>query len=306
MFGKTTSVLAATGRYWSQHKILQLSAALAYYSIFSIAPLLIISIAIAGWIFGADAVQGRLDEQLRGYVGQSSAETLQSMVESGYKPGQGGWAAAVGIVALFLGASGVFGQLKDALNVIWDAPPSKVSGIGSFFRDRVVSFGMVLVIGFLMLISLALTTVAAAAWEVLTVYLPLSKFLLSATGFFISAWITTTLFALLFKWLPNVSIRWPYAWAGGAFTAVLFEIGKMLLGIYLGREGTTSSYGAAGAVILILLWIYYTSVILFTGACFTRAYRDQAIAKRIDKMHTPEAPARREPEEEIETFYLHH
>jgi membrane protein len=294
MFRTTTRLLTATGRHWSQYKVLQLSAALAYYSIFSIAPLLIITVAIAGWIFGADAVRGQLDDQLRGFVGQSSAETLQSMIQSAYKPGQGGWAAVVGIAALILGASGVFAQLKDALNAIWDAPPSKVSGIVSFLRDRVVSFGMVLVIGFLMLISLALTAVVAASWDLLSVYLPLSKVLLSIVGFLISAGITATLFALIFKWLPDVPIRWPHAWTGGVFTAVLFEVGKVLLGIYLGREGTASSYGAAGAVILILLWIYYTSVIVFTGACFTRARRDQAAAARVREIHTPNFASRRE------------
>lgn len=268
-------LLRATARQWSGHKVMQLAAALAYYSIFSIAPLLVVIIALVGWIFGPEAVRGQLDEQLRGSMGQPAAETVQSMVQSAYKPGQGIWATVVGLAALLLGASGVFAQLKDALNTIWNAPAQSGSGVAVFFRDRLVSFGMVLVIGFLMLTSLLLTTVIAAAWEIISGYLPLSKFFLSAAGFIVSAGIIAALFALIFRWLPDVPVRWRHAWIGGAFTAVLFEIGKLLLGVYLGREGTASSYGAAGAVVLILLWIYYTSIILLTGACFTRAFSDR-------------------------------
>lgn len=268
-------LLRATARLWTEHKVMQLAAALAYYSIFSIAPLLVVIIALVGWIFGPEAVRGQLDEQLRGSMGQPAAETVQSMVQSAYKPGQGIWATVVGLAALLLGASGVFAQLKDALNTIWNAPAQSGSGVAVFFRDRLVSFGMVLVIGFLMLTSLLLTTVIAAAWEIISGYLPLSKFFLSAAGFIVSAGIIAALFALIFRWLPDVPVRWRHAWIGGAFTAVLFEIGKLLLGVYLGREGTASSYGAAGAVVLILLWIYYTSIILLTGACFTRAFSDR-------------------------------
>jgi len=265
-------VLRETGRRWSEHKVLQLSAALAYYSIFSIAPLIVITVAIAGWWLGPDAVRGQLDDQLRGTMGASAAETVQSMVESAYHPGQGIWAAMLGLVTLLLGASGVFTQLKDALNTIWQAPAPTRSGLSVFVRDRLVSFGMVLAIGFLMLTSLLLTAAVAAAWNLVALYLPLPKVLLGMVGFLVSAGISASLFTLIFKWLPDVRILWREAWVGGAFTAVLFEVGKILLGIYLGRESTTSSYGAAGAVVLILLWVYYTSVILLTGACFTHAF----------------------------------
>ena len=267
-------LLRETARQWSDHKIMQLAAALAYYSIFSIAPLLVVVIALVGWIFGPEAVRGQLDEQLRGSMGQSAAETVQSMVQSTYRPGQGIWATVIGVATLLLGASGVFAQLKDALNSIWDVPAPPGSGVMAFVRDRLVSFGMVLVIGFLMLTSLLLTTAIAAMWELISVWLPLSKFFLSAAGFVVSAGIIASLFACIFKWLPDLPMPWSHAWIGGAFTALLFEIGKLLLGIYLGREGTESSYGAAGAVVLILLWVYYTSIILLTGACFTRAFRD--------------------------------
>ncbi|HYR58326.1 MAG TPA: YihY/virulence factor BrkB family protein [Chthoniobacteraceae bacterium] len=269
------SLLRSTARQWSEHKILRLSAALAYYSIFSIAPLLVIVIALTGWLFGPDAVRGQLEQQLRASMGRAAAETVQSMVQSAYKPGQGAWAALIGLITLLAGASGVFGQLKDALNTIWDARPRPGSGVLAFVRDQFVSFGMVLVIGFLMLTSLILTTATAAAWDLISAYLPVSKFLLSAAGFVISATIIATLFALIFKWLPDAPVRWRETWIGAGVTAALFEIGKLLLGIYLGRASAASSYGAAGAVVLILLWVYYTSVILLSGACFTRACHDE-------------------------------
>jgi membrane protein len=272
------SLLRGTAREWAKHNVLQLAAALSYYSIFSIAPLLVIVIALVGWFFGPEAVRGQLDEQLRGIMGRPAAETVQSMVQSAYKPGRGVWATVIGISALLIGASGVFAQLKDALNAIWNAPPQTGSGVAAFLRDRLVSFGMVLVIGFLMLMSLVLTTTIAAAWNVISAWLPLSKFLLGVMGLVVSAGIITTLFAFIFKWLPDVPIRWRHVWLGAAFTAVLFEIGKLLLGIYLARESATSTYGAAGAVVLILLWVYYTAIILLTGACFTRSYRDRAAA----------------------------
>lgn len=266
------ATLREAGRRWSEHKVLQLSAALAYYSIFSIAPLIVITVAIAGWWLGPDAVRGQLDDQLRGTMGSSAAETVQSMVESAYRPGQSMWAGVIGVATLLLGASGVFGQLKDALNTIWNAPPPTRTGFSALLRDRLLSFGMVLVIGFLMLTSLLLTTAVAAAWNFIALYLPLPKVFLAIIGFLVSAGLSASLFTLIFKWLPDIHIRWREAWIGGAFTSVLFEAGKILLGIYLGRESTASSYGAAGAVVLILLWVYYTSVILLTGACFTRAF----------------------------------
>ena len=251
---------------------MQLAAALAYYSIFSIAPLLVIAVAIAGAVFGPDAVRGQLDVQLRGLMGRVGAEAIQSMVQSAYQPGKGIWAAVVGGAVLLLGASGVFGQLKEALNAIWEAVPPKVSGTVGFVRERVVSFSMVLVLGFLMLSSLLLTTVVAATWDWLTIYLPLSKYLLSAVGVLVSGGITATLFALIFKWLPDTKVQWREAWVGAAATAILFELGKTFLAVYLGRQGASSSYGAAGAVVIVLLWVYYTAIILLTGACFTAAY----------------------------------
>lgn len=266
------SLLKATGAAWSQDKVLRLSAALAYYAIFSIAPLLVIAIGIAGWVFGPDAVRGQLEDQLRGAMGPVAAESIQSMIKSASHRADSAWATILGFLILFVGAAGVFAQLKDALNTIWGVRAQSSGGLWRFLREQLLSFSMVLVIGFLLLASLALTTALAAAGKYVGDLLPIHPFILALLGFLVSLGLVTTLFALIFKVLPDVSIEWRNVWVGAFATAVMFEIGKSLLAVYLGRESTASSYGAASSVILILLWVYYTSVILFSGAEFTRAH----------------------------------
>jgi membrane protein len=284
-FGKSATtgnslvdLLKETAHQWSRHKIFQLSAALAYYSIFSLAPLLVIAVAVAGWALGPDAVTGQLRDQLQGMMGPKAAETVQSMVQNAYQPGKGTWATVIGVVALVLGASTVFGQLKDALNTIWDVSTPEHSGILAFIRDRSVSFGFVLVVGFLLLASLLLTALVAGAWEFLSSWVPLPKGLLTVAGILVSMGVNACLFATIYRWLPDLHIEWKHAWKGAFFTAALFELGKVGLAVYLGRQSASSTYGAAGAVILVLLWIYYTSAIFLTGATFTRACRDKCAA----------------------------
>lgn len=259
---------------WMEDKALRLSAALAYYSIFSIAPLLVITIGIAGLVLGEEAVTGELYGGLRSYVGAQSAAAIQSMVESASKPSQGIIATVAGFVMLLLGASGVFGELKDALNTIWGVTPKPGRGVLAMVRGKFLNFGMVLVIGFLLLVSLVLSTAIAGLNDRLESALPLPAFVWSALAFVISLGLVTTLFAMIFKVLPDARIRWRHVWFGALITALLFEIGKTGLGWYLGREGAASAYGAAGAVVLLLLWIYYTSCILFFGAEFTQVYAE--------------------------------
>lgn len=257
---------------WLEDKALRLSAAVAYYSIFSIAPLLILSISLAGAVFGEEAVRGHLERELVFYVGAPTAEAVQSMVKSAALSEQGFLAAVLGFVTLFLGATGVFGQLKDALNTIWEVriKPGKVWL--QILRERMVSFGMVLVIGFLLLTSLLLTTLLAALNNYLERMMPLPGFLWTAFAMVVSFGLETVLFALIFKILPDALIKWRSVWIGALFTAGLFEVGKWGLSLYLGRESTLSSYGAAGAVVLLLLWVYYNACILFFGAEFTQVY----------------------------------
>lgn len=265
-------LLKSTFDNWMEDNALRLSAALAYYSIFSIAPLLVIAVSVAGLVLGGDAVQGQLDNQLKAYIGPQAADGVQTLVQSASKPSEGWTGALIGFVTLLVGASGVFGQLKDALNTIWEVKPKPGGGIMNFVRDRLMNFGMVLVIGFLLLTSLMLTTAIAALDGYIEQLVGIPPFLGSLLGFVISFSVVTTLFAFIFKVLPDARVEWRNVWMGAIVTALLFETGKFGLSFYLGRESTTSSFGAAGSVVLVLLWVYYASCILLFGAEFTRVY----------------------------------
>ena len=265
-------LLKATFDDWMEDNALRLSAALAYYSVFSIAPLLIIAISIAGLVLGEEAVRGQLYHQLGAYVGPQAAASVQSMVQSASKPSDGWMGAVVGFATLLLGAAGFFAQLKDALNTIWEVQAKGGAGIWGFVRARLLNFGMVLVIGFLLLTTLLLTTALAALSGYFESVVGMPAFLGAVLGFAISFAVVTMLFALIFKVLPDAQIAWRNVWIGAAVTALLFELGKFGLSFYLGRESTASSFGAAGAVVLLLLWVYYASCILLFGAEFTQVY----------------------------------
>lgn len=269
-------ILRDTYTDWMEDNALRLSAALAYYSVFSIAPLLVIAVGIAGLVLGEEAVRGQLDDQLKAYLGAQAAQGVQGMVKSAAKPAESVVSAIVGFATLLLGASGVFGQLKDALNTIWEVKAKPSSGIVSFIRDRLLNFGMVLVIGFLLLTSLLLSTVLAAATKYVGEIVQIQAVLGAVLGSAVSIGLATVLFALIFKVLPDAKILWQDVWHGAVVTAVLFEIGKFALGFYLGRESTASSFGAAGSVVLLLLWVYYASCILLFGAEFTQVYAKAA------------------------------
>ncbi len=269
---RTYKLLKGTVDAWMDDNALRLSAALAYYSIFSIAPLLIIAISIAGLVLGDDAVRGHLEVELRSYVGAQAAEAVQTMVKSASKPADGWIGATVGFLTLMLGASGVFAQLKDALNTIWEVKELGGFGVWSFLRTRLLNFGMVLVIGFLLLTSLMLNTALAALSGYLKQWIGLPPVAGMLIGSLASLVVVTLLFAFIFKVLPDAEIKWRNVWIGAGVTALLFELGKFGLGFYLGRASTASSYGAAGSVVLLLLWVYYASAILLFGAEFTRIY----------------------------------
>ena len=279
---KVFQLLKSTVEAWVEDRALRLSAALAFYSAFSIAPLLVIALGIAGLVLGEDAVRGHLDTQLSSYVGPQAAAGMQAMVQSAAKPADSWTGAIIGFVTLLIGASGVFGQLKDALNTIWEVEPKGSSTIMIWIKERLWSFSMVLVIGFLLLVSLALTTILTTFAGYFERWAGLSPFIGSGIGFLVSAIIATFLFAFIFKVLPDAEIAWRHVWIGAAVTAVLFEIGKFGLSYYLGRESTASSFGAAGSVVVVLLWVYYASCILFFGAEFTQVY-----AKATDRWVPP-------------------
>jgi membrane protein len=266
---------------WVEDNASRLSAALAYYSIFSIAPLLLITVGITGLVLGQDAVNGQLYGELKSYVGTDSAEMVQSMVQSVAKPAQGMLATTLGFFTLVLGASGVFAQLKDALNTIWKVKPKRGNGFMALLRGRLLNFGMVLVFGFLLLVSLLLSTAIAALNQRIDDFLTFPAVVWAAVAFLISLSVVTLLFAMIFKVLPDAKIAWRDVWIGAIITALLFEIGKMGLSWYLGLESTASIFGAAGSVVLLLLWVYYTSSILFFGAEFTQVYA-QANGRTIE------------------------
>lgn len=257
---------------WQTDGALDLGAALAYYAIFSLAPLLLIVIGVAGLVWGREAVQGQLMGQLQGLVGEQGGQAIQTMIANAGKHGSGVLATIVGVVTILFGATGVFVQLQTSLDHIWNVEPKPGGGIWGFVRTRILSFGMVLGIGFLLLVSLVVTTAVSAVGAWATGLLPAAKVLLEGATFMVTLALITLLFAMIFKVLPDARIDWRDVWIGAAVTALLFTIGKFLIGFYLAKSSVASTYGAAGSLVIVLLWIYYSSQILFLGAEFTKVY----------------------------------
>lgn len=268
-------LLRATASEWSVDKAPRLGAALAFYSVLSIAPLLLIAIAVAALIFGEEAASGQLVAKLQEMLGKEGAEAIQDMLKNARKPGAGPIAALVGFGTLLFAASGVFGQLQDAMNTIWEVQPKPGRGVWGFVKDRFFSFTMVLGTGFLLLTSLILSTTVAATFEVVGRVSPALKSLSAVGDAVVSAVVVILLFALIFKVLPDAKVAWHDVWVGAGLTTFLFLIGKALIGAYLGRSSYGSAYGAAGSLVVLLVWIYYSSQILFFGAEFTKTYANQ-------------------------------
>jgi membrane protein len=261
-----------TFREFNEDKVPRLGAALAYYTVFSLAPLLLIAIAIAGLAFGREAAQGQLFGQLRGMLGDSSAKMVQEMVASAGRPKSGTIATIAGVITVIFGAAGVFGQLKDALNTIWDVEPRKNAGVLGMIRDRFLSAAMVFGIGFLLLVSLIIDAAISALGTYAGNHLPGGETIWQLLQNVVAFGVVTVLFAMIFRILPDLKIEWRDVWFGAALTSVLFLIGKIALGIYFGRSAIGSSYGAAGSLVLVLLWVYYSAQILLFGAELTQVY----------------------------------
>ncbi len=273
--GAIWGLLKETVSEWSEDRVPRLGAALAYYTGFSLAPLLLIMISIAGLVFGREAVQGQIVEQLRGLVGNEGAEAIQGMMQSAARPRTGAFAAAISVATLLFGASGVFGALQDSLNTIWEVTPKPGRGVLGLIKDRFISFTMVLGMGFLLLVALFVSAALVALGTFLGGILPAPEFVLQAINLVVSFAVITLLFAMIYKVLPDVEIRWGDVWIGAAFTALLFILGKFALGLYLGKSSMSSAYGAAGSLIVVLLWVYYSAQILFFGAEFTQVYANR-------------------------------
>jgi len=265
-------LLKETYAQWSTAKPFQLAAALAYYTLFSLAPLLLIAIAIAGLVFGHDATEHQLLTTFQGVMGPQGAQAVEGLLRSASTPASGIVATGIGIVTLLIGAGGVVGQLQEALNTIWEVEAKAESGVWGVLRARFVSFALVLGVGFLLLVSLLVSAVLAAMMQVMQGVLPGGEGLWQGIEFLVSVGLITLLFALIYKVLPDVEIPWRDVWIGAGMTAVLFTMGKFLLGLYLGRKGVTSPYGAAGSLVLVLLWVYYSGLIFLFGAAFTKVH----------------------------------
>ncbi|HTE53983.1 MAG TPA: YihY/virulence factor BrkB family protein [Kofleriaceae bacterium] len=257
---------------WIDDKASRLAAALAYYTLFSLAPLLIIAIGIAGLVFGEDAARGQVMVQLRGLIGERGAAFLQDLLVASRGTSHGIAATVIGLVVLLFGAAGVFGQLQDALNTIWEVKSRPGRGWRGILQDRFLSFAMVLGTGFLLLVSLTASAAFAAIGTYLSGVLPIPAAALEAVNFGVSFALTAFLFALIFKIVPDAKIAWRDVWIGAGLTAFLFSIGKLLIGIYLGKSSVASTFGAAASPVVLMVWIYYSAQILFLGAEFTQVY----------------------------------
>lgn len=261
---------------WNEDNVPRLGASLAYYTALSLAPLLLVVVAVAGLAFGKQAVQGELVWQIKDMVGEQGAKVIQDLIQAAHKQSSGIVATIIGLVTLFFGASSVVMELSDALNTIWHVPRNaNQTGLTSMFRymkQRFVSFAMVLGVGFLLLVSLLVNAALSAAGRFFDQLLPVPEYVLHAVNLTLSFLVITFLFALIYKVLPDVRLKWSDVAVGAAVTSLLFTLGKFLLGLYLGKSTIASAYGAAGSFIIVLVWVYYSAQIFFLGAEFTRIY----------------------------------
>ncbi len=265
-------LLRETVSAWVDDRAPSMGAALAYYTMFSIAPLLLIVISVAGLVFGADAARGEITAQLRGLIGEAGAQMVEGLVESADRPAQGLLSTLVGAALLAVGATTVFAELQDALDRIWRAPQRAAGGLWALLRARLLSLGLILGMGFLTMVSLLLSAALSAlgkwwgAW--FGHWLQLAEWLNQAIAFAL----VTAMFAMIYKLMPRARVAWADVWLGAAVTALLFTVGKFLIGLYLGRSGLGSVFGAAGSLVVLMVWVYYSAQVFLLGAEFTWAY----------------------------------
>jgi membrane protein len=282
---------------WRDDNAPRLGAALAYYAVFSLAPLLLIAIAIAGLVFGEEAARGQVVQEIQGLLGEDGAQLVEAAVENARKPSQGVLATVLGLAGLLFGASGAFGELKSALNTIWEVEPKKGGGLKGLIKDRLLSFAMVLVIGFLLLVSLIVSAALSAVGNGLKGFVPSGLPVLQLINVVVSLAVITALFAMLYKYVPDTQVEWRDVWVGAAMTSVLFTAGKFAIGAYLGSRNVGSAYGAAGSLVIVLVWVYYAAQILFFGAELTQVYATRH-GSRIGASREPGRPREHQAEKE--------
>lgn len=268
-------LLTESFKEWRDDNASRLAAALSYYTIFSLPPLLVISLAIAGRFYDRQAAQEQLLIQAGQLIGQSGSEAIGQILENASDPTLGSLAAVISVAVLLFGASGVFNELQASLNQIWEIEPKPSRGLIGTIKDRLFSFGLVLGIGFVLLVSLIFSTILAGVSEYVFDTVPAIVSAARVINFIVSFGVYTVLFALIFKIIPDVQIQWRDVWLGAGATALLFSVGKWAISVYLGQSAPASAYGAAGSLIILLLWVYYSAQILFFGAEFTQVYANR-------------------------------
>jgi membrane protein len=276
---------------WWEHEAARLAAALSYYTAFAVAPLLVLVIAIVGLVFGEDAVRGHLERELSSLIGDQAAPLIQGMIAQAGDKENASWASVVGILGLLVGATGVFVELQNALNTMWEVEPKPGRGIRGILATRAMGFAMVLGIGFLLLVSLAVSAAVAALTDSIATFVG-DEGLVAHTLTFLGSFVTITLlFAMIFKYLPDAEIRWRDVWVGAMASSLLFSIGKWAIGLYLGRSALASTYGAAAALAVFLVWIYYSAQIVLLGAEFTQVYARRFGGRVVPSPHAVRAGA---------------
>lgn len=269
-------IIKQAGMSFMDDRGLKLSAALAYYTVFSIAPLLVLVISLLGIFLGEEAIQGQIVGQINGLVGNDAAKQIQDMIKSSSLSGKSSTALLISIGTLLVGATSVFVEIQDSINLIWRVKPKPEKGWLKLLKDRLLSSSLVVSIGFLLLVSFVVNGILLALGDQLTRWLPgLSVYLISTLNFLVSTAVIAVLFGVIFKVLPDVKIGWRDVRGGALFTALLFALGRYGIGFYIETTGTSSTYGAAGSLIVLLTWLYYTAAILYFGAEFTQAYANQ-------------------------------
>jgi len=265
-------ILSDTLSAWIKHNASSLGAALSFYTLFSIAPILVIAMAVAGSIFGPHVAEAHVLDQMRALLGEAGAAAMQSLLSSAHQSGLKGVAAALGVVTLLVGATSVFGELQNTLDYIWKSPQKDSVVWWRILRSRILSVGLILGVGFLLMVSLLFSAALAALGAWFGSFMAQWRVILPALDLVLSLGLTTVLFAMIYKYVPREQIAWGDVWIGGLVTACLFSAGKLLIGLYLGRSSLSSAYGAAGSIMVLLLWIYYSAQIFLLGAEFTHVF----------------------------------
>jgi membrane protein len=280
-------MLQETYSHWSEDEAPRLGASLAFYTLLSLSPLLIVVIGIVGAVFGRSTAQAQLLDQLQSLIGPDGAAAVRMILQSAQDKSSGIAAGAVGFLILLFGASGVFTELRAALNRIWHVQPNSSGVLTSMLWQRIFSFGLVLAVGFLLLVSLVISAAIEAADKFARGMFPFPPMMFEIANSLVSLAITTFVFALLIKYIPEIRISWRAVWPGALVTALLFTLGRFLIGFYLGKASVGSAYGAAGSVVALIVWVYYSAQIFFFGAEFTRVYAEFAGAEASQPERAP-------------------